>query len=304
MRRSKKGIALLITVLFIMAIAIAVGVGLKQVNEASRHVEGESFMLQTSVILDDVLTILQNSKELDAIQTSDDFYAFLSQAAFIPFESEGVKVVLELSSARSKLNINALKDRNSSIGGEREIALKQYLNTYMINPTYVDLLHDAMSGIKEDMLYNTEIFVENPELFRNYIVSQKHLDLINAYYTKTYHENNLKKVRFENLFSFNEDTNVSKVDLNYATQEVWELLLGCDKTRAEQLSLEGGVYTKETEHDFLSENEILQLSRFNTSYFEPYLDVKVEVIQNNQRAKIRFEYDIKIKKGSHFVYEI
>ena len=59
----KKGIALLITVLFVMAITVAVGVGLKQVKVASKQVQNENFMLQASTVLDDILNILHSSKE-------------------------------------------------------------------------------------------------------------------------------------------------------------------------------------------------------------------------------------------------
>jgi len=40
------------------------------------------------------------------------------------------------------------------------------------------------------------------------------------------------------------------------------------------------------------------------SYFEPFLDVKIEVIKDDSMAKIHFEYNIKNKKGSNFSYEI
>lgn len=299
----KKGIALLITMIFVIAITVAIGIGFKQINSASTSVKNESFMIETSMILDDVLRILQTSKELDMILKGKDvnikreaFYIFLSQTAFIPFESSGVKMSLELKSGRSKFNINMLSHNN-------EDALIQYLNQYEINAEYTNIIMDMISGIKEDMSYNTNIFNLNPYLFRDYINSEKQLEEINDFYTKTYREDKLKNVPFNKLFYYSKDKVNYKIDLNYATVEVWQLILGCDKLRAEQLHDEAGAYSK-TDDLLLSDDEKLSLLQFKISYFEPIVEVNVEIMKNNLNTKIRFEYNMKTKKGTNFVYEI
>ncbi|MBU0631594.1 hypothetical protein KKA17_03025 [bacterium] len=43
----KKGIALLITLLFIIAITASITLGLKQINDASKQLEGQNFIFQT-----------------------------------------------------------------------------------------------------------------------------------------------------------------------------------------------------------------------------------------------------------------
>jgi hypothetical protein len=300
----RRAIALLITVFFIIAISISLGISLKQVKEASNEVESEAFMLQSALILDDVSNILKNSQELDAVvkdNSVDSLFLFLSEVAFIPFESNGMKVGIEISSARSKFNINSLRDTNSSNPQKAE-AMQSYLSNFAINDDYVAILLDNMSQIKEDNSYNSAIFNENPYLFRDYIVSKKHLDEINNFYMQNTHENAITKIEFEKLLYFSKSKSYF-VDLNYATKDTWRLLLGCDELRAEELALGGGMYLKE-EDLALSDVEKEMLKRFETSFYEPYLDVKVEISKNNQRAFIRFEYDMKTKKGSNFVYEI
>lgn len=302
---NRKGIALLITVFFVMAITVAIGIGLKQVKEASWHVENERFMLQTSVIVDDVMKILQNSKELEQIlseNSNEGLFAFLSSASFIPFESSGVKVSIEIKSARSKFNPNALMDANNTANIPRVNLLKEYMNRSMVNVAYVDILLDIMGKVKEDGLYNSGIFKEKPSLFRDYLTSQKHLEEVNDFYKKTYHDNSLENIDFKNLFYFAKETS-HKIDVNYATPQIWELILSCDKNRAEQLSMGGGFYNTLEDLD-LSDEEKVALAKFNTGYFEPYLDVLVNISQDTQSAKIEFEYDISTKKGSNFVYEI
>lgn len=304
MKSMKKGIALLITVLFVMAITVAIGVGLRQVKEASWHMENENFMLQASTVLDDVLNILQSSKELEQLaqnKSSAELFTFLSSVSFIPLESSGLKMDIKISSARSNFNVNSLVDADNIINTDRVNILNEYLSKYKVNIGYVDILLDVMRG-DENITYNRAIFDEKPYLFRDYVASEKHLNEVDDFYMKTYHNNNLKRIDFANLFYFSKNKNIA-IDLNYATMEVWKMMLGCDKKKATQLASGYGGYSS-LEDLSLNGEEKLALAKFQTSYFEPYLDVVIDITQNYKNAKIRFEYDIQTKKGSNFVYEI
>lgn len=298
MQSNRRAIALLITVMFVIVISIAIGFGLKQVNLASQEMKTEKFMYQSSIIIEDVLAILKKSPELKSIADSNgsmEMFIFLSQTGFIPLDLSGIEVVLKLSSARSKFNLSALNQNRMS-------ALKAYLNNYMINSEYVDMLFDNMSGIKEDNSYNSAIFDENPYLFRDYVVSAKHLEKINDFYTKEYNDNNLKNIDFNNLFSYGLDVN-SSIDLNYATTEVWEMMLGVQKERAEFLSQGAGAY-ESIEDLNLGPEETIRLGVFNTSFYEPKIYVDIDISESTSSSKISFEYDIQSNKGSNFAYEI
>jgi len=164
----RKAIALLITLLFIMLITISVGAGLKQLNQASGYVEDEKFLFQSSVILNDTLDFLKNSQELNDINSSDDFSAFLAQTSFIPFQTHGIKISLELSSARSKFNVNNLMGKKE-LDIFRVNALRRYLGNHMVATSFVDILLDSMRGVKQDFSYESTLFDQKPELFRDYI---------------------------------------------------------------------------------------------------------------------------------------
>ena len=306
MTHSKRGaIALMITLFFIIAISVSLGIALKQVKSVSTEVSKQKFAMQSSILVDDVLNLLKTSPDLEAINSVDTLFIFLSEAAFIPFESSGVKMLIEIKSARSKLNINTLVDIKGSAlvpNPAKVEALSQYMAHYNVNPSYTDMIVDSMSKIKADNSYYSDIFNENPYLFRDYIASRKHLETINDFYAKTYNENTLQKINFEKLFSFSKQRD-SKIDLNYATKETWRLLLGCDELRAEQLSLGAGAYAVEADLG-LAPEEILALHRFNVAYLEMFLDVKVTIQSAHLSSELRFEYDMSKKKGSNFVYEI
>ncbi len=285
-----------------MLITVSIGIGLKQVNKASSYLQNEKFLLQTTVIVDDALKLLQTSKELELIDSSETLALFLSEASIIPFEASGIKIILEISSARSKFNINSLIKPDNSLNQEKVDSLKWYVSNYMVNVSFVDILLDAMGKVKEDMSYNSDIFYEKPYLFRDYIVSYKHFSELSDFYTNSYHDNNLKEIDFKNLFHFSRDV-AYKIDLNYATQSVWEMILGTDKLRAKELSLNSGAYASIEDLDLMDE-EKTALARYETSFFEPFIDVVLTVIQDDISAEIRFEYDIENKKGSNFVYDI
>lgn len=303
MRRD--AIALIITIFFIIAITLSLGIGMKYINSASSEIKHENTLLQTTTIINDILNILQKSKELDFIideSSPEALYLYLSKNNFIQFESSGLTFNMQLSSARSKFNPNSLNDGNNTIDMQKIKALQKYVNRYMVKNVYVDILIDSMSGIKEDASYYCNIFNEKPYLFRDYITSIKHLEELNDFYTQTYYDNSLKNINFENLFYFSNNLD-SVIDVNYATPEVWELILNVDKARAEQLSKGNGTYTN-LESLALSEDEKNAISNFKISYFEPYLDVIIKIKHNFKTSIIRFEYNIQNKKGSNFKYDV
>jgi len=300
MQDKRQGIALLITVMFVIVITVAIGVGLKQVNVASDVVQEENFMYQSNIIVEDILNILKNSPEIQAAvenNSSSELNILLSQTAFIPFDLHGIDVIMKIKSARAKINPNILDANNTDV-------FQEYFTTYGVNSQYVDILKDSSGGIREDNSYNSNIFDTKPYLFRDYIASAKQLETINDFYEREFNDNSLQKIDFENLFYYSKDKKVS-VDLNYATVPVWELMLGCQKERAELLAAGGGTYESDADLD-LSDDEKHNLQKFAGKYdfYEPILLVKLEIRQKSVSASISFEYNVKNKKGSNFVYEI
>lgn len=307
MTRAKSGIALLITLLFVIVITVAIGTGMRQVNIASTEVKKENFTYQSSLVLEDVLKILKSAPELKEVAdgNTSELYLFLLGAEYIPFSTAGIDIVVHVESARGKMNPKLL--------AKTEVAeiVREHLTYKNINSEYVTILIDSISGVKEDNSYASAIFNENPYLFRDYIASKEQLKMINRYYAQEYNENSLKNVDFEELFYFS-DANVSdsnatttnyKIDVNYASQELWELLAGVSSERAEILSEGAGSYESREDLD-LSDTEWERVEKFNISFYEPYLYVDVEIRKEESRAKISFEYDIKKNKGSNFVFKI
>jgi len=305
----RKAIALLITLMFLMAITVSIGVGLSYAKRAQNSLKGENFLLQSNVILNDVLAILKTSEELKLVAKDDTgqaLYMFLAQSSFIPFESSGIQIALEITSARSKFNPSTLLKADKTPDLDKISALRVFLAKRMINQSYVDILLDGLGGVKEDLSYNSDIFNSNDTLYRDSIASKEHLDIFNNFYKNSFYDDSLSLLEFDKLLYFSDDANASnayKIDLNYATREVWELMLGVDVVRAEELAFGAGSYSTDNQ-PALSDEEKDALNNFNTSYYETFLDVKVEIIQDKFSANIAFEYDIATQKGYNFSYEI
>ncbi len=300
----RKGVALLITLFFMILVAVAVGLGLGYANDARSEVEKESFLIQSSVIVADVIRMLKNSSDIEQIvdtNSSASFYAFLSTSSFIPLQSNGYRILISLRSARGKFNVNALMNSQREIDQKRLDALERFLTVHEIQNEFASMLLDAMGGIREDGVYYSDVFYNNPEMFRDFIASRNHFETILRYYKMKYHDNVDEKVDFLELFSFYKDRETT-VDLNYATPLVWELILGCTPQRARQLSKNTGMY-ESVEDIGLDENEREKLERFATSFYEPIVLVDVVIEKGKLEAAIRFTYDLKKRKASDFSYE-
>ncbi len=280
----RDAVALLITVFFVMAITLSLGVGFKYIKDAKKSVSDEQLMLQSSAMVEDLLSIIRDSKQIKDIKDAQDLSLFLAESSFIPLSYKDSTITIEVSSAREKLNLNIFKNK------ERLEILKRYLLSKMVVVEFADILTDSMDGIKEDLSYHTDIFDANPNLFRNYITSYEHLDKLIEIYKNKYHDNHIKNIDIEKLFFLSKDT-TTKVDLNFATSEVWELMLGCSKVRAEELSSNAGSY-KQLDDLNLNDEEVKMLSKFNYSFYEPFLNIKLNISQNDKQSS--FEFDIGI----------
>jgi len=168
-RYMKNAIALMITLFFIMALTVSIGLGLKYVKEGAQSVNEEDFTFQARSVLEDFLTMLQKTPQIATINSADTLSLFLSEASYIPINNEGVKVIIEISSAREKMSPIILNTQ------EKRDMFKGYLSSKAVGEEYLNILDDMMGGIKEDATYKSDIFNNHPYLFRYYIASDKHL---------------------------------------------------------------------------------------------------------------------------------
>lgn len=301
----RNAIALLITMFFIMAITITIGVSLGNINSAKENLSSEKFLLQTTAVLNDMMKILKETPELDDINDTQTFRAFLLQYSTVVPLSTDMMVEVKLESARSKFSFNALQDNNTTEEGSAvKNALMGYFSAKMINSEYVYLLEDLTGGIKEDGMYNSALFDDNPYLFRDYISSDEQIKELNEYYKKTYHDNSVAHINLHKIFNFGNYKNSSYViDLNFVNRDVFNIMSGKYYEQENTASADDNFFV---DCDKLTAEEKEDLERkFNASCdLQKIIAVTLFITQDKQNAEIKFEYNIKTKKGSNFVYKI
>jgi hypothetical protein len=292
--KKRHGVALLITLFFIIAITAAVGVSLMNLRKSGEELHQARFLLQSGAIIDDVLTLMNQADKLGIVSDAESLNIFLLSAGFIPLQLKELLVKIEITSAMGHININALQ---SSI--EFQEALAKYMVLFNVQdvPYFTDLLLDCMGGYRES--YKTDIFDAMPELYRERIVSKRHFGKIMAFYIRERHDNAVTKLPWEKLIRF-DDGNATTIDANYITPALWQMLIpGLDNVRAAELS-SGEVIYKSLEEIDISPEERVALSKFNLSFYQPTVHMDIAILENNSSAKVTFDYDLTTKKGKHF----
>jgi len=297
--QNRPAIALMVTLFFIMAITVAVGLSLTQLKRGNLQLQEGRFLVQGSAVIEDVLTLLKNSADVIKVEDAATLRLFLDSAAFIPFEVDDLRVKISMRSARSRLNINLLS--SSEVLQE---ALKTYLIRYNIQDVayFVDLLLDCMGGTQE--LYRTEIFDEQPWMYRDRIVDRSHFDQLLDFYVKMRHDNSIRTVAWEKIISFG-DPKRAQIDANYATPELWRLMLPDAGDEQVKTLAEAGLEGYESEDDLnLSDEEREQIAPFGVTYYLPVAEVKVMIEEYDKMAEIVFQYDIASQQAKEFSYDI
>ena len=295
---NRRGVALLITLFFIIAITAAVGVSLMNLKKSGEELHEARFLLQSGAVVEDILALMKETDKLGAVSDAGTLSVFLFSAGFIPLELKELLVKIEITSAMGHVNINTL-----AASAEFQKALIEYMVRFNVqDASYLsDLLIDCMGGYKE--VYKTNIFDEMPELYRERIVSKRHFKKVIDFYVRERHDNAVNKLPWDELIRF-DDNNITAVDANYVTPALWQMYIrDLQEERALELASGEGMYNSLDDID-LSPEEKMELEKFNLSFFQPTVRMDIEILENNSSAHIAFDYDLSSKKGKHFEFGI
>jgi len=292
----RPAIALLITLFFVISVTAAVGVSIMQLRLSAKQVREGKCLIQSSMILDDLLKLLKTTPLLDQVKDAESMQYFLQNASIIPVALENLNVKINIHSAMGRFNINTL-----SYFKPFQEALSGYMFQYEISDIeyFQNLLIDCMSGKKNE--YRTDIFDAMPWLYRERIVSMTHLEQIIDYYVLSRHDNNIRKIPWEQLVRF-APSNDRKIDANYITPQLWQLLLP-EITEDIAVDLASNEFVYQGDEDLsLADEELARLEPFDLNYYLPRTLIEVDVKRNDQNVHVAFEYDLKLKKGGNFDY--
>ena len=296
--QKRSGVALLITLFFIIAITAAVGVSLINIQRSGKALHEARFLLQSGAVIEDVLSLMSEADKLGSVSDAETLELFLLTAGFIPLELKELLVKIEITSTMGHININSL----AHVPAFQE-AFIAYMARFNVQDAYYmnDLLVDCMGGYKD--VYKTNIFDELPELYRDRIVSKRHFNKVLDFYVRERHDYSVKKIPWDALIRFDE-ANATVLDANYIEPALWQMLLPqLQEEQAVSLADNDTLYSTLQDLD-ITEEERQSLSPFSLGYFAPTVHLDIEIMENNSTAHVSFDYDMSTKKGKHFEFGI
>ncbi len=303
----RSGVALLVTLFFIIALTTALGISLSQLQKGSAEVYKGDRIVQSSALLEDLLLLLKSSPELKMVKDAESLNVMLQSASVIPFEAEGLEVLIRMNSEMGKLNINSLIASIPKGGTFYDSVLIQRFNEYLQkrevqDPSYLSqILVDCMGGIK--IYYNSDIFDYEPQLYRDRIASREHLSKILDFYARMRHDGSVYHVAWDELVRFDDNLSTG-LDANYVSAELWQMILP-DISEEQALDLASGERVYTTLEDLsLGEEEVAALGVFHVNTYEPKIRVSVEMLEHNRSSRMAFDYDLNSTTAKEFSYAI
>lgn len=295
---SRHGVALLVTLFFIMAITAVLGISLTLLQQGNAKSYEGRFLVQTSILLDDALSLLAASQEIAATEDAMTLRMLLEGASLIPFSHDGTEVLISMKSAMGRINVNTLADSEAFRN-----ALGEYLVRYNVQDIsyLLDLLADCMGGVQP--YYKSDVFEYLPELYRDRIVDRRHFEQVLEFYVRMRRDNSVMSVPWDQLVRFGSKGD-AVIDVNYVSPALWQLLLpDYSEDMTVTLSQPPMAYTA-LEETGLGEEVLKRLEPFGLSVYEPKVGVSIAIMQNEASAQIDFLYDLTSKTASEFTYGI
>jgi len=301
MTSSRPAIALIITLFFIMAMTLLVGISSSLSDRALKRVEKERFLIQANRISADVVTMLtQMTKDMNG---SDDLAMLIDLPVLLDDEVSGMYVEITFESASSRLNINSLVDENGTIQKEYYNLLENILiNNQVLDPSlFLALVADTIDSDIKERIVDSEIASLDPFYSNGEIIDMRHFNKIIRMYIEMRDDLAIKQIPWSKIIS----TVGEKVDINHITPELFteifpnfapdeviEYTLGRENTYNAMEDLEVDDITKE------------HLEKLGVSFYEPLVKCEVLLKVNEQTGIITFYYDLSGKNASEFNIKI
>ncbi len=275
-------------------------------NDAFKRVSNKQFMIQSDVLLSNMLTILKSaSGDVNDSTTLDIFLA-------VPFTFDNrdfdTSATIVFESAASKPNINWLIDANATtdendpfapvpLNSEVETYLDHILSIYNVSDKIllvsmiadaIDIDLDARNGI-------SEIAAENVDFTQGYIYDYHHFRQVLEAYERVTLDSSVEHIPWESLIGF---TNAS-LDFNHITPEVLRLLV--PQMTPEEIALMTTerleVYNTLDELSF-DEEDKKRLEALHVVFYDPGVEGDILIKNGERQLHVTFLYNLSSKKVS------
>ncbi len=216
MKQDKKGIVLFVTLMMIMLLLSVINIFLNKTRESKDNVTYENALIQTNLIVQDLLLYLKK------IKFDEDIIYFAAKAPF-PLGFDHSNVVVKIDSAQKYLDINTLTSdsvKNNITAGKFISLLYKYnisqpeffLN--ILQDTIDDDINEKNTGLE------SEIILSIPTFRNGKIYNEIHLNSIIDYYFDKTADEAIYNFPFNKVFSYSSNS----IDLNFVSMDVLDIL--------------------------------------------------------------------------------
>lgn len=218
--KRRNGVVLLVTIMMIMLLMGLVGMFLTKTKESKDSVTYEFAMLQTNMMMRNVLESLREIK-------LDQNMLFLASKIPLPVNFGSSSAIIKLDSAQKYINIGLLiKESINKENNKRDAITNsfiEYLRQYDLKEPYL-FLHILQDSVDKDNEsrngLESEIVESFPAFREGDIFNELHLAQMIDYYFDKSGDAKIYEVPFSEMFSFKNTV----IDINYASMEILEFL--------------------------------------------------------------------------------
>ena len=294
----KKSIVLFTTLLLIMALLATIMIFLNSTRKVKDEITYEFALIQTNAIMNNLV------KYFHDIEFDEDVIFYGSKMPFNIQLGEN-RIQININSAHKYLNINSLA---TSMLKKNNIIYDNFINMMYQHKVkdpefFVDLLLDTIDKDQEEKNSGSqsEISLQNP-IFRNgKIYNKKHFDMILNYYVSITNDEDIRKVPFNEIISFD----APSIDINFANEQLLNTIFYDANTFSLNLIKKHTTVYEKLEDLPFDEFYLKEIKkgRFGHSITtnSTLIKVFIEFTYKTQfKSKISFLYDTKEKKLSNY----
>jgi hypothetical protein len=300
----KKGIALLITVSLVAAIAALIGISAGILDQSFKRISNKQFLIQSNSFISGLTDVLKSaSSDVNDSITLDIFLSF-------PFafeqKSRDLSVDIYFTSEARSVNPNNMLESDSNTTSDDdqpinplyEAYFDRILTVYNVSDKILllSMIADSVDSDLKERTTGSELALENPFFSQGSIYSLEHFNKILDEYKRQTLDYNVDTIPWETLLSFQN----TDIDFNHMDPDTLSLLIPelDAATLASFTTDRVDVYENFASLN-LDPERVKQLEKMKVSFYAPQVKAWMNIRNADNHLAVTFLYNLQTKKATH-----
>ncbi len=305
----KKGIALLITISLVAAIAALIGISAGILEHSFKRISNKKFLIQSNSFIAGMQNVLKDASS--DVNDSDTLDIFLSLPFAFEQKSRNLSVDIYFTSNASALNPNNMleksKDNNTSkkkvkenpnIESSYEAYFEHILTVYNVSDKILllSMIADSVDKDLKERTTGSELALENLSFSQGKIYSLEHFQQILDAYKRLTLDFNVDKVPWETLLSFD---NVN-IDFNHIESDTLSMLFPeLDSTALNSFTSDRVEVFKDFGALNIDSEREKELKKMGVTFYSPQVKAWMNIYNGGNHLGVTFLYDLQTKRASN-----